>query len=441
MSKRIIFLIFGVMLSTGIFVYSPQPVFASVSCNYHDFGNQGPSPYIYTMRGVNAVTVGEHQSVGSVTFFISVDGGAQENIGTRQVIGAGTDGFNYNVTVTNDTDKKKKFAITLYCQHSDGTIATTVHYAYAEAVESEPVPEPEPTPVPEPEPAPEPELISEPEPQPDAAPAPETPAEQPETTDQQPAETPKVVPVPAPEAGLQQEPAIDPSTAFTMARVQGEVEYREGRGPWVTVAAGDHIPPNALIRTKDGMATIQFTDGSTLDIGRNTELNLDLSTPPGESFFETLVGLSAGQIRAKVKNVGEKFFRRRVPMRIRTSRAVAAVKGTELVVVHDLAKNISTIYLKEGTIDVTPTATGEVSLSFAQVKITVDESGNVESVFLPSVEWNALIADEFVFEEVGEAEEADAGRNVALILYLLLPPLFVAVGAGAYWAFKRRRKV
>lgn len=128
-------------------------------------------------------------------------------------------------------------------------------------------------------------------------------------------------------------------------------------------------------------------------------------------------------------------------MRIRTSTAALAVRGTELIVVHDLAENISTIYLKEGSIDVTPTATGEVGLSFAQVKITVDEAGNLESVFLPSFEWDALVADEFVFEEAGEAQEADAGRNVALILYLLLPPLFVAVGAGAYWAFKRKRKV
>jgi len=136
----------GIILLSAVLVNFTVPAYGSVSCNFHDFGNQGDSPYTYTMRGINAITVGEHQGKGSVTFYVTVDGGSEKQIGTKTVKGVGTstaDEFVYNITLTNDSDKRKKFVIGLVCKHSDGTIATASHLAYVNASKTPSTEEPE----------------------------------------------------------------------------------------------------------------------------------------------------------------------------------------------------------------------------------------------------------------------------------------------------------
>ena len=251
----------------------------------------------------------------------------------------------------------------------------------------------------------------------------------------EPTITPKVVPEPEavsetqdstkPEPEEAEDPAFDPSIAFTMTRVQGEVEYQQDDRSWRTVAAGDHIPPGVPIRTKDGIATIQFTDGSSLDIGRNTRFKVDI---PEKSFLETLVELNAGQIKVKVQNILEKPFQRRAPMRIRTTRAVATVRGTEFVVEHDSELDISTIYLFEGSLEITPNE-GEAEIFNAGQIITFYENGTNVVLPLSQQEWNELIDAEFNFEEKA------AGRKL-----LVIPFIIVFLGA-LYWFLRRRRLV
>ena len=107
---------------------------------------------------------------------------------------------------------------------------------------------------------------------------------------------------------------------FTLKMVDGEVSVVRGLKK-LTVKEGMELQYNDRISTKEGArAQIQFGEGNVILLNENSRTKL---TKEKE---ETVIDLSEGVVRCRLKNLENKKFA------VRTPSAVAGVRGTDFVV-------------------------------------------------------------------------------------------------------------
>jgi len=137
--------------------------------------------------------------------------------------------------------------------------------------------------------------------------------------------------------------------------VQGVVTFSSGYvsiqrgGQWGELDVADLVEEGDLIKTEsDSFTEIQFMDFGIIRIQENTELivrNLHLQDEQSKVSMK----LKKGKMLAKVSKLskGEEF-------EVRTSTALAGVRGTEFMVKQDEGSDTASFAVKEGTVSVIP---------------------------------------------------------------------------------------
>lgn len=114
-----------------------------------------------------------------------------------------------------------------------------------------------------------------------------------------------------------------------ISRIEGSADVMRGAAPAVSLAIGDSIFPQDVVRTqKKSLLGITMNDGSRLTIGESTRLDIKQylagQKPKG------MLDLVRGRVRAMVSDV---FSRRKESFQIRTTTAVVGVQGTDFIVI------------------------------------------------------------------------------------------------------------
>lgn len=129
-----------------------------------------------------------------------------------------------------------------------------------------------------------------------------------------------------------------------------DVTYRHGNGNWekptegMTLSSGDEIAADP-----DGEAELQLTDGSTIKIMPLTQIHISKVSDP-KTVTKTEILLRVGEMAAQVKKSGPI----KSDFSIRSPTAVASVRGTFFTVAYDDKTGVSTVAVKDGSVEVTP---------------------------------------------------------------------------------------
>ena len=192
-----------------------------------------------------------------------------------------------------------------------------------------------------------------------------------------------------------------------------------------------------LIETSDvaGHAMITFSDGSTIELGSNSQF--EFSAPITEEYLKSIT-LWLGKMKAKIRSRFE----------IRTPAAVLADRGTDLIVEHDADTNITTIYLYEGIVDVNNTK-GETFELNAGETMTVDSSGKTVKLGLSEDDWNGLTnsietGEEFTpshrTQAIPSGEQPSGEQKTRMASYLILIAVIVLIVFGTFFIKRKKRK-
>lgn len=142
-----------------------------------------------------------------------------------------------------------------------------------------------------------------------------------------------------------------PTAVFT--KVQGTVEILPvGQTNWIRAAVGARVGENDEVRATAGAnGELALPDRSTLVVAENTrfkvtKLDYDAANRPREAVFH----LAVGKLRAAIAKISIALVQARTAhFGITTPTAVAAVRGTTLIVTFDPGTGATSFFVSEGT--------------------------------------------------------------------------------------------
>ena len=158
--------------------------------------------------------------------------------------------------------------------------------------------------------------------------------------------------------------------------------YQETTKEWATPAVGLALDKGDKLKTfENGKVELTFDDGTTLWVKENTEINITLLLPE-----DRVISLNKGQIRSKVTplKVGQAFT-------VKTKTAVAAIRGTEFIMVMGDAG--SKLLVVSGKIEYANTIS---NVSFPVVEgqsCLSDEAGGIAQPAAFTIEDTAIVQD------------------------------------------------
>lgn len=220
----------------------------------------------------------------------------------------------------------------------------------------------------------------------------------------------------------------DPSSYISDIYVLGFApEICQPNGSCKKIKSIDDLKLGGEIRTGDGSAmVITFKDGSEVFVGSLSVIDFEIrlfneALNKAEEIYDRVereLKLIKGKIKSSiVKRAGQKF-------QVRTPQAVCAVRGTEFVVVSDNIQMITSVYLKEGMVDIDNLHGKKITLNEGE-KATIDSVGQIKTDKLNLTEW------EQASKNLGE-QTAPVSRTSSRTLYVKilvgLCPLIVIYG-------------
>lgn len=158
-----------------------------------------------------------------------------------------------------------------------------------------------------------------------------------------------------------------------LGSVSGKVEIQaKGSTSWSDGRADTAVNAGTKIKTgRDGAAVIAFTDGSVLEISKNSTFVFE-----GHSAKRVKVRLTVGFLKAWVKkNVGRRYT-------VRTPTSVAAIRGTEFQATVDPSGQ-TTWDLFSGSIDVTDNFGNSSALTPGNRMVASKATGLTEAKPIP----------------------------------------------------------
>ncbi len=125
--------------------------------------------------------------------------------------------------------------------------------------------------------------------------------------------------------------------AATVRSVNGDVRFRQGGMPrFSPLTPGSSLAVGAVVKTgPDGWARLELSDGSSLNLGNRTELELS-GLIIGKTKREGLFTLAGGKLRASVTRLAGS----QTDFRFKSPTAVAGVKGTEFMMLSQGEANV-----------------------------------------------------------------------------------------------------
>jgi hypothetical protein len=257
----------------------------------------------------------------------------------------------------------------------------------------------------------------------------------------------------AQEKRLREEQQVREQEEKAVSLISGTVKLFKGKVDLIRdekiseIASGLTVRPGDTIRTgSDSTIKLESLDG-VVQIGEETTLKfIDLKAkpppPPEEISKENLgtiekkIELLVGKIRIWLKKFKGRY-------EVRTPVAVLGVRGTDFVVEHDPATNITTIYLNEGTLEVQNTK-GETFALTAGETMIVDSSGKTEKSELKKDKWDSLLsAIETGKESVpseGKQTVSPEKEKLKKMTYLSLILVILLIIGGIFSSILKRKK-
>ncbi len=180
------------------------------------------------------------------------------------------------------------------------------------------------------------------------------------------------------------EAQLVPATA-QVTRIVGQVEIRAGRtpgAPWTPATVGIRLAEQDEIRALGGAsAELRLPDGSTLILAENSRFVVSrLRVDPQNQGRSAVFHLATGKLRAIVSQAALRLVSlRQSTFAISTPVAVAAVRGTDLVVI---STNPPIMAVRHGNACCIATATG-IGLPFDDGQVTDGGSGFICSLPKP----------------------------------------------------------
>lgn len=145
------------------------------------------------------------------------------------------------------------------------------------------------------------------------------------------------------------------ATVGNVTKAKGAVLYRSGASSYKALASGQGVNEGDWIKTgKDGWIELTLSDNSRFTIANNSELEVQ-SFMVSKTKKTGSFGLTQGKLRASVM----KLAGQQTDIKVKSTTAVAGVKGTEFLMMSQGPANI--FFGNEGTVSVSGT-TGDGSV-------------------------------------------------------------------------------
>lgn len=139
------------------------------------------------------------------------------------------------------------------------------------------------------------------------------------------------------------------STDATFTSVKGTVTVKSKKGTTKSVQQGDKASQGETVTVaKGGGATLQFFDGSTLDLKSNTRIVLSTLKQPSSQDKKLGFKLMFGELLAKVK----KLLTPKSSFEVEAGGVVCGVRGTAYTISYDPATGDLIIKVSEGSVKV-----------------------------------------------------------------------------------------
>jgi hypothetical protein len=236
-------------------------------------------------------------------------------------------------------------------------------------------------------------------------------------------------------AKLEAEKAKNPDLTTISTGGRG-VAVLKPDGSWKTVYAETDIEAGDVIYTKSNSATINYSDGSKIDLGPGSSIKYsDSKILMGLKIAtENAVEKKINLLRGKIKLWGKKF-------EVRTPNAALAARATEFIVDYNPDAKVTTAYLYEGILDVSNLKNQTQTLQQGETT-TVDASGTMVSGKLDQGQWEQLSGGITNPQpaQTGVAKQGATGKTSGKTMTWLIPAVVVIciIGAGAFVYLKRK---
>lgn len=150
-------------------------------------------------------------------------------------------------------------------------------------------------------------------------------------------------------------PASTWAAGVTIGAVSGSVEYRfDKQAAWKTATSGTEVPEGGSIRTgNDGRTSLQYPNKATVWLKPSTTVEIEERQP-----LSNRLALMFGAIKARVPHL-----KRREKFAVRTTQAVAAVRGTVFTTEANKNGDI-TVKVLFGQVNLAMTVPGETARTF-----------------------------------------------------------------------------
>ncbi len=144
--------------------------------------------------------------------------------------------------------------------------------------------------------------------------------------------------------------ALAANSSTTARKLSGDVTSRADRqSTYVPLAAGKSLAEGSWVRTgKNGWIELALSDGSTITLANNSELELTRLNM-GKEKREGLLNLAQGKLRANVVKLAGK----QADIKIKSGTAVSGVKGTDFLMMTVGPANV--FFGNEGSVAVSGT--------------------------------------------------------------------------------------
>lgn len=217
----------------------------------------------------------------------------------------------------------------------------------------------------------------------------------------------------------------------TISDIKGKVKVIQPDGTWEEVSPGSKIQEGDQIRTESGSAIMNFSDGSSLELGPNTSIKYS------ETEFIVKIELFYGKLRAKILNP---FLRLKKKLEIRSGGGFCcAIRGTDFIMEYNPDTNITRVYLYEGILGVDDPK-GETAQLNPGEAVTISGDGKMVLGKLDQEKWNQLTNEISLAETPEQTVQPSATKQETtvqpptktLLWFGLVAVLLGIIGVGLF---------
>jgi hypothetical protein len=156
-----------------------------------------------------------------------------------------------------------------------------------------------------------------------------------------------------------------------------DVVERGRQGDWQKLELGGGVSAGDAVRTDDeGRVRLVFADGSVVVVSPRSEIVIDENVyDPSQGTASSMFDLLKGKIRAVVSD----YYETTGSFEVKTPNSISGVRGTDFIVVHDPALEVSEVVGVSGRVSVSSVAAPGVAVEVTSKTLSRIEAGQAPS--------------------------------------------------------------